>query len=162
MNESNIYLYFIIKGEFQAYCKKNIFQIDEVIKLLGREDNIIETFPKELKGLIDTKCDYIKSSDSASNFYLICTPVSFEKETSYSLVILSDITIGSDTSEVFCTYGSYKLYKKIIIPSKEYDFLILYDENNSPYLDCNVNNKGFYHYTVSKVTNYCGSCNYNV
>ena len=55
LNESNIYLYFIIKGEFQAYCKKNIFQIDEVIKLLGREDNIIETFPKELKGLIDTK-----------------------------------------------------------------------------------------------------------
>ena len=115
----------------------------------------------KLRGLIDTKCDFIKSSDSASIFYLICTPVSFEQEISYSLVILSEITIGSDTSEVVCTYGSYKLYKKIIIPSNEYDFLILYDENNSPYLDCNVNNKGFYHYTVSKVTNYCGSCNYN-
>ena len=55
LNESKINLYFIIKGEFQAYCKKNIFQLDEVIKILGRGDNIIETFPKELKGLIDTK-----------------------------------------------------------------------------------------------------------
>ena len=55
LNELNIYLYFIIKGEFQAYCRKTIFQIDEIIKLLGREDNMIDTFPKELKGLIDTK-----------------------------------------------------------------------------------------------------------
>ena len=55
LNESNINLYFIIKGEFQAYCKKNIFQIDEIIKLLGHGENIIDTFPKELKGLIDTK-----------------------------------------------------------------------------------------------------------
>ena len=53
--ESNINIFFIIKGEFQAFCKKNIFQIDEIVKLLGREDNIIDTFPKELIGLIGTK-----------------------------------------------------------------------------------------------------------
>ena len=55
LNESNINLYFVIKGEFQAYCNKNVFQIDEIIKLLGKEDDIIKTFPKELKGLINTK-----------------------------------------------------------------------------------------------------------
>ena len=115
----------------------------------------------KLRGLIDTKCDFIKSSDSPSIFYLICTPVSFEKDISYSLVILSEITIGSDTSEVLCSYGSYKLYKKIIIPSAEYDFFILYDENNSPYLDCNTNHDGYYYYTVSRVASLCGSCGYN-
>ena len=51
--------------------------------------------------------------------------------------------------------------KKITIHPIEYDILILYDENNSPYLDCIVNNQGFHQYTISKVTNYCGSCNYN-
>ena len=55
LNESNINLYFIIKGEFQAVCKKTIFQIDEIIKLLGREENIMDTFPKVLIGLIGTK-----------------------------------------------------------------------------------------------------------
>ena len=55
LNESNINLYFVIKGELQAFCKKNIFQIDEIVKLLGREDNIKDTFPKELKGLLGTK-----------------------------------------------------------------------------------------------------------
>ena len=53
--ESNINLFFIIKGEFQAYCKKSIYQIDEIIKLLGKGDHIIDTFPKELKSLVDTK-----------------------------------------------------------------------------------------------------------
>lgn len=55
LNESNTNLHFVIQGEFQAYCKKNIFQIDEVIKLIGHGDNIIDTFPKILTGLLDTK-----------------------------------------------------------------------------------------------------------
>ena len=54
LNESNINIYFIIKGEFQATCTKTIFEIDEIIKLLGHERNIPETFPKLLKGFINT------------------------------------------------------------------------------------------------------------
>ena len=54
IKESNIYIYFIIKGEFQVNCKKSISQIDEIIKLLGHEKNIPDTFPKILKDLINT------------------------------------------------------------------------------------------------------------
>ena len=55
LNETNRNIHFIIKGEFESFCKKNIFQIDEVIKLIGYEKNIIDTFPKILKGLLGTK-----------------------------------------------------------------------------------------------------------
>ena len=55
LNETNSNIHFIIKGEFESFCKKNIFQIDEVIKLIGYEKNIIDTFPKILKGLLGTK-----------------------------------------------------------------------------------------------------------
>ena len=54
LNDSNINIYFIIKGEFQATCTKTICQLDEIIKLLGHERNISETFPKLLKGFINT------------------------------------------------------------------------------------------------------------
>ena len=54
LNESNINIYFIIKGEFQAKCTKTISQLDEIIKLLGHERNIPETFPKLLKAFINT------------------------------------------------------------------------------------------------------------
>ena len=69
LNESNINLYFIIKGEFQAVCKKTIFQIDEIIKLLGREENIMDTFPKVLVGLIGTKY-YNELADKILNLKL--------------------------------------------------------------------------------------------
>ena len=52
--EPNINIYFIIKGEFQANCKKSISEIDQIIKQLGHEKNIQETFPKLLKGFINT------------------------------------------------------------------------------------------------------------
>ena len=55
LDESNSKIYFIIDGEFQSYCKKNILQIDEVIKLIGYENSIVDTFPKELQGLLNTK-----------------------------------------------------------------------------------------------------------
>ena len=55
LDESNSNIYFIIKGEFQSFCKKNILQIDEVIKLIGYENSIVDTFPKELQGFLNTK-----------------------------------------------------------------------------------------------------------
>ena len=58
LNESNINIYFIIKGEFEANCKKSINQLDEIIKLLGHGNNIHETFPKLLKDLINTPYYY--------------------------------------------------------------------------------------------------------
>ena len=96
-----------------------------------------------------------------SIFYLTCTPESFEKDTRYSLVILSDIIIGYDPNQVLCTYVGNTVYQKVKIYSGEYDFLIIYDENNSPYLDCNLNNTGYYGYEIKRVRNYCGSCGSN-
>ena len=111
--------------------------------------------------LIDTKCDFVKSSNLLSIFYLSCTPQSFQKNTLYSLVILSDKTIGFDTSEVLCTNGESTLYKKVIIPTAEYDFFIIYDYSNKPNLDCNLNDYGFYQNDITKIKNYCGSCGLN-
>ena len=54
INENNIKIYFILKGEFQTKCIKSIEQIDQLLKILGFEKEINKTFPKELNGIIDT------------------------------------------------------------------------------------------------------------
>ena len=54
LKESNTNIYFIIKGEFQANCKKSVSELDEIIKILGHENDIPETFPSLLKDLINT------------------------------------------------------------------------------------------------------------
>ena len=53
-DENNIKIYFIQKGEFQTKCIKSIEQIDQILKLIGFEKEINQTFPKELNGIIDT------------------------------------------------------------------------------------------------------------
>ena len=111
--------------------------------------------------LIDTKCDFVKSDDSKSTFYLLCIPESFEIDTEYSLVILEDIIIGYDSSNALCTYDENTIYKNIIIYSAEYDFLIIFDENNSPYLDCNLNINGYLKNGIDRIKNHCGNCGSN-
>ena len=111
--------------------------------------------------LIDTKCDFVKSDDSKSTFYLLCIPESFEIDTDYSLVILEDIIIGYDSSNALCTYDENTIYKNIIIYSAEYDFLIIFDENNSPYLDCNLNINGYLKNGIDRIKNHCGNCGSN-
>ena len=54
LRESNIYISFIAKGEFQANCTKSISEIDEIIKQLGYEENIKETYSEEVKDIINT------------------------------------------------------------------------------------------------------------
>jgi len=54
LNESNIYISFIAKGIFQANCTKSISEIDEIIKQLGYEENIKETYSEEVKDIIGT------------------------------------------------------------------------------------------------------------
>ena len=54
LNEDKIYIYFIKNGEFQANCTKTINQIDEIIKLLGHERSIPQTFPKLFKDILNT------------------------------------------------------------------------------------------------------------
>ena len=54
LNEDKIYIYFIKSGEFQANCKKTIKQIDLIIKLLGKEKSIPQTFPKLFKDILNT------------------------------------------------------------------------------------------------------------
>ena len=54
LKESNIYIYFIISGECQSTCNKSISEIDEVLKILGREQNIKDTYTKPIKDIINT------------------------------------------------------------------------------------------------------------
>ena len=54
LREPNIYVSFIAKGVFQANCTKSISEIDEIIKQLGYEENIKETYSKEVKDIINT------------------------------------------------------------------------------------------------------------
>ena len=108
--------------------------------------------------VVNTKCTFVKNSNLGSRFYLICTPESFQKNTPYSLVFLQDIVLGQDTNQILCDYENTPIYKKIIIPSAEYDFLIIFDENNSPNFDCNFNKNGFIHSETTKVNNKCGWC----
>ena len=112
--------------------------------------------------IINTKCDLIKSNFIESIFYLICTPEYYEKDIQYSLLILDDISIGYDLSQVLCTYEESSIYGKIIIKSAEYDFFIIYnDDDNTPYLDCNLNDIGFYQEEIIQIKNLCGYCSKN-
>ena len=52
--ESNIYISFIIDGEYQSNCNKSISQIDEIIKQLGGENNIKNTYSQSIKNIIGT------------------------------------------------------------------------------------------------------------
>ena len=54
LTESNINIYFILKGECQLSCNKTISQIDEIIKILGKEHLIKETYNKEVKEILNT------------------------------------------------------------------------------------------------------------
>jgi hypothetical protein len=112
--------------------------------------------------IINTKCDLINSNIILSIFYLICTPEDYENNIQYSLLILDDIIIGNDFTQTLCTYGENSVYKKIIIKSAEYDFFIIYkDDNNTPYLDCYMNEYGFYQEDISNIKNLCGNCGKN-
>ena len=110
---------------------------------------------------ITTKCDFSKSGYTQTIFYLKCTPNYFSREAKYSLVIIEDIIIGYDKSQVLCTYEDSYVYSRIIIPKAEYDFFIIYDYNNLPYLDCNRDNNGFYLENIISPDNVCGSCGSN-
>ena len=74
--KDNTKIYFIIKGEFEAKCTKNIIQMDKLISELGYQSQIEQTFPHQLKDLIGTpyyeniikkvyvlKLNYIKEND---------------------------------------------------------------------------------------------------
>ena len=65
LTESNIFTYFIIKGECQLSCMKTIPQIDEIIKILGKEDEIKNTYNKRVKEILNTAQyeDLVKDSE---------------------------------------------------------------------------------------------------
>lgn len=52
--ESNIYIYFIIQGECQLTCNKTIPQIDEIIKILGKGQEIKKTYNQNVKDILNT------------------------------------------------------------------------------------------------------------
>ena len=52
--ESDIFISFIIKGEFESNCVKTISQIDEIIKIIGNEHKIKDTYSDSSKKIINT------------------------------------------------------------------------------------------------------------
>ena len=54
LSESNIYISFIVEGECQLTCNKTIPQIDEIIKILGKEDEIKNTYNQNVKDILNT------------------------------------------------------------------------------------------------------------
>ena len=83
-----------------------------------------------------------------SKFSLICKANDYENDIKYSLLIKDKITIGCDKSEIICSDNKNTIYNKIIIPSNEYDFLIIFGDNSVD-LDCHQNSYGFYFQTKS-------------
>ena len=125
LNESNIYLYFIKQGEFQAYCKKAIYQMDEIIKLLGKEDHLIDTFPKNLHNLIGTKY-YNDLINKVLNLKLNFL-------TKNDIIGLSEVFEGDKYfNNVICTNSNTKVYTvdmrivKLLVDSDE---IILNNKN---------------------------------
>ena len=129
LNESKIFIYFILKGEFQANCKKNIFQIDEVIKLLGQEENISDTFPKELKSILDTKY-YNEIASKAFNLKLNF----FSKN---DIIGLSEVFIKDKYfNNIVCTNSDSKVFcvdMRIIKLLVDSDINILNNKNDIVY-----------------------------
>ena len=92
-------------------------------------------------------------------FSLICKANYYEKDIKYSLLIKNKITIGYDKNAIICSNDKYSIYNKIIIPSNEYDFLIIFGDNSAN-LDCHQTSYGFYFQTKS-IEKFCGSCSSN-
>ena len=76
LKEYNIYTYFIIKGECQLSCEKTIPQIDDVINIFGKKEEIKNTYNKKVKDILNThkyeelvknpikiKLDYLSKND---------------------------------------------------------------------------------------------------
>ncbi len=94
-----------------------------------------------------------------SKFSFICKANYYEKNIKYSLLIKDKITIGYDKSEIICSNNKNSIYNKIIIPSNEYDFLIIFGDNSVD-LDCHQNSYGFY-FQIKSIEKLCGSCSSN-
>jgi len=118
LTESNIFTYFIIKGECQLSCIKTIPQIDEIIKILGKEDEIKNTYNKRVKEILNT----------AQYEDLVKGPVKFKLNylSKYDIIGLTEYF---DKDKYFlnvkCTQKGTKIYKvdsriiKLLIDSDE-------------------------------------------
>ena len=102
--ESNIYVSFIIKGEFQSNCIKSISQIDEIIKIIGSENKIKDTYSNSIKKIINTP------------FYeeLIKRPINLKLNylTKNDIIGLTEV-FGKDEyfNNIICTGNDSKIYK---------------------------------------------------
>ena len=126
---------------------ENINQIDIGIKLIDKTGSIVRT-----------KCSLINKD---LKFDLNCKVESYYKNTKYSILIEDDITIGYDKNEKLCTQGSSIVYEKIVIPAGEYNFFIIFNDDESTSLDCNQKQYGFSNYEIQNARNICGSCTPN-
>ena len=133
LTESNIFTYFIIRGECQLSCIKTIPQIDEIIKILGKEDEIKNTYNKNVKEILNTP----QYED------LVKDPVKFKLNylSKYDIIGLTEY-FNKDKYflNVKCTQKGTKIYKvdsriiKLLIDSdemiKENKNKIIYEKYN--------------------------------
>ena len=108
---------------------------------------------------INTRCNLIIKSEEFI-FYIICTPETFKIKEKYSIVILKDIKIGYNTKQV-CSNEDTSFYSNILIPQAEYDIYIIYNVDNSSYLDCNIDKTGFLLDFIILLDNFCDFCGIN-
>ena len=54
LTEDNTFIYFIVKGEFQSFCKQTVDSIDQVLKALNCEEQLKKTIPVKLNKIKDT------------------------------------------------------------------------------------------------------------
>ena len=145
IQESNNIIYENIQNEFIG------------IQLIDNFGNQINT-NCELKRLFEPN-SFGDLMIKDSKFSLICKANYYENDIKYSLLIKDKITIGYDKSVIICSNNKNSIYNKIIIPSNEYDFLIIFGDNSVD-LDCHQNSYGFYFQTKS-IEKLCGSCSSN-
>ena len=118
LEENNIFIYFIIKGECQLSCEKTIPQIDEVIKTFGKEEEIRNTYNQKVKDILNTRQydELIKNPLKIKLDYL----------SDNDIIGLSECINGDKYFlNVNCTKNGTKVYKvdsriiKILIDSDE-------------------------------------------
>lgn len=123
--EPNIFVSFIIKGEFQSNCFTTISQIDEVLKIIGAKDKIKDTYSKSVKNILNTPFFDL----------LIKKPLNVKLNymTKNDIIGLTEV-FGNDEyfKNVICTDNNSKIYKvdariiKLLIDSDP----IVYDNKN--------------------------------
>ena len=154
LNLNDFPIYFIKKGEFQMKCFKSINQIDEALKILGKnEDEINENYPKVLNNIYD--------SEKLKNLKKIPFEMKLNFIKEDEIVGLFDLIISNKFfNDVICTkkatvfFISSKLIKYFInsdeIISKKKNILLINKNNVLCEILLNIRKNYFNRYLINE------------